>query len=716
MTKKDLRKYAPCMFIMIVLLVSACISGESSQQGTGTTTYQVSIHDNQQFSSYEELSVELNPQNEVYEFTPSNMDSFLLTSRQKEFLEQYGFVVVPSFEDKLFHEYYDTLRDNNIPIFVTTDSILNSFHILYDYSLRCIEQDFFINDLTLLTLSMCEASNFQYENSVGDVREAAKMNVAFFTIALKLLDQEAEVPNYVQDIVNAELALIDGSNGISISPLFDYREDYSQYVPRGHYTRTEELGHYFKAMMWYGRMPFRLKEQLETRAAILSVLAIQNITIEDDNAVLIWDNIYETTSFFVGEADDLTLHDYSQLIINIYGEEVSLDDVDDSSLLDEFIDQAKELRDPKINSSVITDQQDLVDDTKGFRFMGQRFILDSYIFSQLVYDNVTSYLGEDTPFTLVISDAGPIRGFPRGLDVFSVLNFDEAEQILEEEGDAEYIDYDKQIEALRKEVDAYTVDDWAKNMYTSWLYCLSSYQTEPTNGWPAFMKSQMWKRKELFTALGSWTQLRHDTILYAKQSYTFEATSVPQQPNATNGYVEPNAVLYARLLSLTRMAHNGLMERGLITGEFTEKFYMYDSLLQALITISEKEISGQKIDGAEYELIMNIGTLLEDITTFSKSVQDSIVSEADNSLALVADVHTDVNSMMVLEEAVGYPFTLFVIVNVEGETYISQGPVFSYYEFKHPLDDRLTDEKWQEILKSGDMPSIPEWAQDFVVN
>ncbi len=713
---ENLRKYLPYMFIMVVLLVSACISGESPQQSTEPITYQVSMHDNQQFSSYEELSVELNPQNEIYDFTPSNMDSFLLTSGQKEFLEQYGFVVVPSFEDKLFHEYYEILRDRNIPIFVTTDSILNSFHILYDYSLRCIEQDFFINDLTLLTLAMCEASNSQYENSVGDVREAAKMNVAFFAIALKLLDQEAEIPSYVQDIVNAELTLIDGSNGISISPLFDYREDYSQYVPRGHYTRTEELGHYFKAMMWYGRMPFRLKEQLETRAAILSVLAIQNITIDNRDAVLVWDNIYETTSFFVGEADDLTLHDYSQLIIKIYGEEVSLDDVGDSLLLDEFIDQAKELRDPKINSSVITDQQDLVDDTKGFRFMGQRFILDSYIFSELVYNNVTSYLGEDTPFTLVISDAGPIRGFPRGLDVFSVLNFDEAEQILEEEGDTDYIDYDKQIEALRKEVDAYTVDDWSKNMYTSWLYCLSSYQTEPADGWPAFMQSQMWKRKELFTALGSWTQLRHDTILYAKQSYTFEATSVPQQPNATNGYVEPNAVLYARLLSLTRMAHDGLIERGLITEEFTEKFYMYDSLLQALITISEKEISGQKIDSIEYELIMNIGTLLEDITTFSQSVQDSIVSEADNSLALVADVHTDVNSMMVLEEAVGYPFTLFVIVNVEGETYISQGPVFSYYEFKHPLDDRLTDEKWQEILKLGDMPSIPKWAQDFVVD
>ncbi|GAI43997.1 unnamed protein product [marine sediment metagenome] len=36
-------------------------------------------------------------------------------------------------------------------------------------------------------------------------------------------------------------------------------EDYSQYVPRGHYTRNEKFKKYFKTMMWYGRIDFKLK-------------------------------------------------------------------------------------------------------------------------------------------------------------------------------------------------------------------------------------------------------------------------------------------------------------------------------------------------------------------------------------------------------------------------------------------------------------------------
>ena len=38
--------------------------------------------------------------------------------------------------------------------------------------------------------------------------------------------------------------------------MLGYIEDYSQYKPRGHYTRSETLEKYFKAMMWYGHTGF----------------------------------------------------------------------------------------------------------------------------------------------------------------------------------------------------------------------------------------------------------------------------------------------------------------------------------------------------------------------------------------------------------------------------------------------------------------------------
>ena len=35
--------------------------------------------------------------------------------------------------------------------------------------------------------------------------------------------------------------------------------------------------------------------------------------------------------------------------------------------------------------------------------------------------------------------------------------------------------------------------------------------------------------------------------------------------------------------------------------------------------------------------------------------------------------------------------------------------MFSYYEFKHPMKDRLTDEAWQKMLSSAERPAVPAW-------
>jgi hypothetical protein len=52
--------------------------------------------------------------------------------------------------------------------------------------------------------------------------------------------------------------------------------------------------------------------------------------------------------------------------------------------------------------------------TMGFRFMGQRFVPDSYTLGKQVFPTVGQPT-RDGMFTYVMSDAGPIHGFPRGL-------------------------------------------------------------------------------------------------------------------------------------------------------------------------------------------------------------------------------------------------------------------------------------------------------------
>ncbi|HHW91781.1 MAG TPA: DUF3160 domain-containing protein, partial [Firmicutes bacterium] len=86
---------------------------------------------------------------------------------------------------------------------------------------------------------------------------------------------------------------------------------------------------------------------------------------------------------------------------------------------------------------------------------------------------------------------------------------------------------------------------------------------------------------------------------------------------------------------------------------------------------------------------------------------------AENPAALVADVATDPNGR-VLQEATGHIFSIYAVVPVDGSLRIARGGVYSHYEFTWPLEHRLTDKEWQEILDSGQAPPLAPWTRDFI--
>ena len=96
------------------------------------------------------------------------------------------------------------------------------------------------------------------------------------------------------------------------------------------------------------------------------------------------------------------------------------------------------------------------------------------------------------------------------------------------------------------------------------------------------------------------------------------------------------------------------------------------------------------------------------------------VEGADKKIALVADVYTanaDNNpNPAVVYEAVGPAHEIYVVVEIEGYLYLTRGAVFSYREFHDALDTpRLTDEEWQEQLKTNSNKGIPEWMKEIIV-
>ncbi len=675
-------------------------------------------------------------------------NEFNLNSGQEALLKGNGFVVIPWNGDDIV-EPYKTLKNRETPIFVTTDTLLHLYHIQFNEILKRIEEEEFYNQLIDMSQAMLNRAESDYQSFTQPMlKEAARRNVAYFTVALSLLQTPSkkidfDIPSYVKKEVNEEIKNIEAHQGFSPSSIFNsdtscrcdtpcYCEDYSQYVPRGHYTRSDILKSYFKAMMWYGRMAFLLKggsdaliaekdAEIATIQACLISAELPGVKVADYTAKDVWDRIYAVTSFFVGTADDLTPYEYLTALEKVFGREFAPNELGAEAKMLEVVAELAKMRNPEIygGSGVcviyppVTKEKlhECLAKTKGLRFMGQRFIPDSYMFQNLVSPAVGLYTGKDEPFTMKMTQLGPARCFPRGLDVLAVLGSERAYEILKREGDTEYqgkdTSYDKQLKQLKDEFAAFNEEDWHRNLYWSWLYALKPLLNEFGQGYPTFMQTEAWQDKGLNTALASWAELRHDTILYAKQSYTPTMSAMPLPPKPLLGYIEPVPQFYARMLDLTRLTRTGLSQLGALSQNEDNRLSNLESVLDRSLKIAITELKGAELTDEDYDFIRDFGNSLE-------SVIIGVEAEGKET-TIVADVHTDTNEPAeVLEEGVGYVDLVLVAYKVpDGRTIIGAGPTLSYYEFKQPINNRLTDEQWKEMLKSGQTPPRPDWTNSF---
>ncbi len=532
----------------------------------------------------------------------------------------------------------------------------------------------------------------------------------------------------VYDTVAGEMTKIEAHTGFIPSEIFIYEEDYSQYVPRGHYTRSEQLKRYFKTMMWYGRMAFLLKggpegliseydARIQTLQAFLLANSLKNVRINERSGLDTWDRIYTVTAFYVGTTDDLTPYNYLRALDQVFGAGFVLSNLANTNNQFALKTELALLPSPKIyggTGNIIIDfpiseesLNEVLDKTKGMRLMGQRFVPDSYMFQHLVSPEVGDYLGDSTnlPFTNGTDGMGWFcRAYVRGLDVMAVLGSHEALKILIDEGDTNYLHFWQQFGELKDEFDVLGPSEWNRNLYWSWLYTLKALLDELPEGYPNFMRTDAWQRHQLHTALTSWTQLRHDTILYAKQSYAVAgASSVPgTPPPPPPGYIEPVPVFWSRLLTMTQMTSRGLDDLNVLTPEARSRFTELEELLQRILDIVGKQLTNIELSTEDRAYIMALPDTL-----------DSIVSGMEDialKTTLAADVHTYGLEGNVVEEATGKVDLIIVACPMpDGKAFLALGPVLSYYEFKHPMSDRLTDETWRQMYDSPDRPDRPEW-------
>ena len=615
----------------------------------------------------------------------SNIDNlwqFYFEGEIQQKLVQNGFVVSGTSGSEFF-EIYESNRYMQCPSFVTVDSLMHTYHLYFSYLLKNIEKSTLSETLSTLSQRMLDDSLAQYEQLRGSEWEsAAQRNVLFFAVGAKLLDDSVTVPDDVKDMVSTEINKINCADAIEVSAVTGKDEDYTQYKPRGYYEGDETLENYFKAMMWYGRTHFTQESEELDKSALLITKAL----VDDEEAYRLWESVYAVTSFFAGASDDNGACEYAPVIGEAYSGNISITDlIGNNEAFTKYHEMTSKLRAPQINSIPIQDGDDNV--IPGFRFMGQRFTIDAAVMQKLIYSNVKE------------NSQGMNRMLPDVLDVPAALGSDVALDILKENGATDYAGYTENMEQLRTALSQENDTLWNASLYAGWLNTLRPLLTQKGEGYPIFMQSEEWAKKDLECFAGSFAELKHDTILYSKQVMAEMGGGYDEEEPDDRGYVEPEPLVYERFISLSDQTAQGLKAYGMLGADDEENLTRLSQIAEKLLTISKKELQNEELTEEEFEFIRSYGGNIEHFwyDAVSDGNDSEQISSQEYPAAIVADIATDPNGS-VLEVATGNPSEIFVVVNVAGKLKIARGSVYSFYQFPWPMDDRLTDSKWRQMM------------------
>ena len=638
------------------------------------------------------------------------------TDKQKEMLLKNGFVITKpknledneymeepwNYEFDQIHQIYEDNEYKYIASFVTTDSVTHIFHIFYDGFLRNLEKDELYPKSIDLNKNLLAENISLYDQLQNErLKEIQNRNIAFIATGLKLLGEEPEnLPEEAKKIYEEEIKKASSEEIVS-SAISGRDVDFSQLKPRGHYTRSEELKKYFSGTMYFGQVGLFIENDGKPdEDSILQGLLLTHSIYKNPEILKTWEDLVEPIDFLVESADDLSIREYARTLYGVYGKDFDINKLDDEKNLSSAYKVLSEYPDPQVAGFM----------GKSFRFMPQRAVMDS-----VLMQNVVDIARDDKP-----SD----RPIYSGLDLMTAFGSVKAREIQKEDPYNSHWDKyqertDENISTVKKMEDL----DWQKNMYRGWLWMLKSYDQKFGEGYPTFMRNDAWERKDLVSALGSFAELKHDTVLYGKA--VMAEMGGGGNFEIPKSYVEPNVELYEKLNWLLEFTKVNLKNRQMLSEKYEEKINNFQAMVVKFRDISIKELQNESLTDDELLDLLYIGGEMERLMVdFVESSDENEISywyeienASDRRMPVVVDLMRVVKNSVGLPEGyishigTGKPMEIFVIYPHDGKLYMGRGATFSYYEFLN--ENRLTDEEWQKMVHDEKI-DFPNWYKDLV--
>ncbi len=676
-----------------------------------------------------------------------------LTARQRELLERQGFFLADQPEraegasaaeartarraTHLFHVYE---RNDYIqmPSFVTADLAVDATLAYFEAVLRDVETHFLVPRLREALRALVDAAEAARRGArSAEARAHATRALAFWGIALRLLEEPApgdpaevyvpeppcpreDCPEMWEEAANAGGATPERTRlpraveaqvagvvrqvlahaGEARTPVVRGTIDFSQFRPRGNYTRTGLLSRYFRAMSWLGMATFPLEGE-EPDLEGLALVARSYLAAED--AARTMDGVIAVTAFFAGGPDAATLREAAEALRAVRSDAGTsgADALLAGEVIDPFRERVLQLPAPRIAASA-------AGGGKQIRVAGRRAFEDTVAMQRLV-----------GPVERILAEA---RGTERALPVVAaggsaaVMGSDLAREVVGEAAGPHRAAVLAAVDRARGEIGALPGERFEGDAYHGTLHAMRPLLGGPPEGAPPLLATDGWRRRALFGYAGGWAKLRHATILYGAQlGAECDAPEYVPPP----GYVEPVPEVYERLGAMARRLAARLTEAGIDLAarpEGDDYYYRPLSdktetllrLLDFLRDTARAELDGRALDRETRQRITLIGGEVEWLLI--SLANTDLLSQRDQDMAIVADVFTFRSAQQAVEVGLARPDLIYAIIPTSDGPVLARGAVMSYRELLHPMEERMTDEEWRARLDRGEEPPLPSWV------
>jgi len=648
--------------------------------------------------------------------------SLRLDNAELDTLSKSGLAISARQSFGTFFMGYTGIYANDLPLFVSGDSVLHAVHRSYDAILKDVETAALQPALTALIDGMREALQSEQASGAWPGETVADVDEYLAVAASLNLDSGSAGPVAGGDsaaIASIVAKSIAGTGAETVTMFGQPRYvDFSQFTPRGHYANSS-LQAYFRSMMWLGRMDLRLLMQDVTGAvsfdrrqfAAAALMAKLVAPVQPE-----WVRLDQTMRAFSGESDNMTPADFPALL-TILGVEAwsSALDKTDEELAQAIVNGGFGIQRIASQLLFVEPGNEGAPLDRAFLLLGQRFTLDSQVLSNVVYDRVHEE---------------PYRMMPNPLDVaFAALGNSGAADILASDL-AAHPGYPQALHQARVLVDGHEPGYFAESLYTSWLGALRAASPDWSGtlsaSAPPIVTSEAWTRRILQMQLASWAELRHDNLLYAKQSYT--GIPVCDFPDA---YVEPIPALWHAIVEFANrgaklVAELGLDQAstGIAAGNYFASLADTTTMLEAMARQQEQGLPFTADQMAfinqavQYKTESVVCTTIQRPDGWYPKLFYS-PDDADKQDTLIADVHTqpadEAGAIVgkVLHVATGFPRLMVVTFDTCSGPRAYAGVVSAYHELTTANFDRLTDERWSSQIAATPPAEVP-WMTNLV--